>query len=49
MYNKFIATYSSSIEYKGNPRVPDRTLIRFKFIEFLVRLAEDKYLKTGLA
>lgn len=26
---KFIATYSGCLEFKGNPRNPDRTLVRY--------------------
>lgn len=29
-----------------NPRNPDRALIRFQFIEVLVRIAFDKYIKN---
>lgn len=46
---KFIATCSSAIEWKGNPRNPERALVRYQFMEFLVRLAEDKYVKHNMA
>ncbi|CAD8171615.1 unnamed protein product [Paramecium pentaurelia] len=46
---KFIATCAASIEYKGNFRNPERSLCRFQFMEFLVRVSEDKYLKTKVA
>ena len=45
---KFIATCSSALEWKGNFRNPERALVRFQFLEFLVRLAEDKYIKSKL-
>eukprot|EP01017_Pseudomicrothorax_dubius_P005020 TRINITY_DN11162_c0_g1_i1.p1 TRINITY_DN11162_c0_g1~~TRINITY_DN11162_c0_g1_i1.p1 ORF type:complete len:422 (+),score=86.12 TRINITY_DN11162_c0_g1_i1:71-1267(+) len=43
---KFIATNSSEIKTKNNP---DRALTRFKFMEIMVRIAEDKYIKAGLS
>jgi hypothetical protein len=46
---KFIATCSSAIEWKGNFRNPERALVRYQFMEFLVRLAEDKFLKSKQA
>lgn len=43
---KFIATTSASvIDWKGNQRNPERALVRFQLMEFLVRLAEDKYVR----
>ena len=43
----FITTNSATaIDWKGNPRNPERGLIRFQFMESLVRLAEEKYFKT---
>lgn len=41
---KFIATNSSEIR---GPRNPERALVRFQFMEILVRLAEDKYMKNN--
>lgn len=43
---KFIATCSaSSIDWKGNYRNPERSLVRYQMMEFLVRLSEDKYVR----
>lgn len=39
----------SSANYKGNTLVPERGLVRFQFMEALVRLADEKYKKLGLA
>lgn len=44
----FIATCSASVELKGHPRKPERAMVRFQWVEFLVRLAEDKYVKGGV-
>ena len=33
---------------KGNPRNPPNNLIRYNFLEILVRIAIDKYFKTGI-
>jgi hypothetical protein len=44
---KFISTISGT--EKGNPRKPDRGMIRFQFMEVWVRIAEEKYSKTGVA
>ncbi|CAD8105716.1 unnamed protein product [Paramecium sonneborni] len=43
---KFIATCSaSSIDWKGNYRNPERSLVRYQMMEFLVRLSDDKYVR----
>jgi hypothetical protein len=45
----FITTNSiSGIDFKGNPLVPERGLVRFQLMEVLVRLADEKYKKTGV-
>jgi hypothetical protein len=45
----FITTNSiSGTDYKGNSLVPERGLIRFQFLEAIVRLAEEKYKKNGV-
>ncbi len=45
----FITTNSmSGIDWKGNILVPERGLVRFQFMESLVRLAEEKYKKKGI-
>ena len=41
---KFIAAITSP-EGKGNPRNPERGMVRHQFLEVLVRIAEEKYLK----
>lgn len=38
----------SSGDWKGNALVPERGLVRFQFMESLVRLAEEKFKKNGL-
>lgn len=43
---KFIGTLSGT--EKGNPRKPDRGMIRFQFMEVLIRIAEEKYLKNNI-
>jgi hypothetical protein len=35
-------------EVKNNPRNPAHSLIRFQFLEIIVRIAVDKYLKTNI-
>ncbi len=40
---KWTATISGNV--KGNPRIPDRGMIRCQFFECLVRLADEKFLK----
>lgn len=46
----FITTNSiSGADLKGNSLVPERGLIRFQFMECLVRLSEEKFKKNGLA
>jgi hypothetical protein len=35
-------------DWKGNQLVPERGLVRFQFMEALVRLSEEKYKKLGL-
>lgn len=45
---KFIATWSAStVDYKGNFRNPERTLVRYQLMEFLVRMAEDKFVRNS--
>lgn len=45
----FITTNSmSAANYKGNQLVPERGLVRFQFMEILVRLAEEKYKKLSI-
>jgi len=43
---EFVATNASGGGKKSNPRVPERQLVRYQFMEVLVRLALDKYLKS---
>ena len=43
---KFVATVSSQ-EIKGNPRNPERGIVRFQFLESVVRLTEQKYVQRG--
>ncbi|CAD8076826.1 unnamed protein product [Paramecium sonneborni] len=44
---KFIATCSASqSDWKGNFRNPERYLVRYQMMEFLVRLSEDKYIRN---
>jgi hypothetical protein len=38
----------SGADWKGNHQVPERGLIRFQFMESLVRLADEKYRKSGI-
>ncbi len=46
----FITTNSiSGTDYKSNSLVPERGLVRFQFMEGLVRLSEEKFKKNGLA
>jgi hypothetical protein len=41
---KFITTNASTQnEFKGNLMVPERGLIRFRFLEILIRLADVRY------
>jgi len=45
----FITTNSiSGADWKGNVLVPERGLVRFQFMECLVRLSEEKFKKLGL-
>jgi hypothetical protein len=45
----FITTNSmSGSDWKGNLLVPERGLVRFQFMESLVRLAEEKFKKNGV-
>lgn len=47
---RFIGTNSASnMDFKGNIRCPERGLVRFQFMEIIVRLADDKYQRNGLA
>eukprot|EP00347_Sterkiella_histriomuscorum_P006983 403350697 len=41
----FVATNSGT--KKNNPRNPERQLVRYQFMEVLVRLAVDKFIKNG--
>jgi len=43
----FIATYTKT-EKEKNPRNPDRALVRYQFMEGLVRIADQKYINTGM-
>jgi len=43
----FIATYTRT-EKEKNSRNPDRALVRYQFMEGLVRIADQKYLGTGI-
>ena len=46
----FITTNSiSGADLKGNSLVPERGLVRFQFMEGLVRLSEEKFKKNGHA
>lgn len=38
----------SGADWKGNFLVPERGLVRFQFMESLVRLSEEKFKKNGL-
>ncbi|CAD8053199.1 unnamed protein product [Paramecium primaurelia] len=44
---KYLATISGT--EKGNYRKPERGMVRFQFLEMFVRIAEDKYIKNGIA
>lgn len=44
----FIATYTRT-EKDRNPRNPDRALVRYQFLEGLIRIADHKYINSGLA
>ena len=45
----FITTNSmSGPDWKGNSLNPERGLVRFQFMESLVRLAEEKFKKNGI-
>lgn len=44
----FIATYTRT-DKERNPRNPDRALVRYQFLEGLVRLSDQKYISNGLA
>lgn len=41
---KWTATISGNP--KGNPRMPDRGMVRCQFFEAITRLADEKYVKT---
>jgi len=43
----FIATYTKSDKTK-NPRNPDRALVRHQFMEGIFRMADQKYVSTGV-
>lgn len=43
----FVSTLASGTQYKTRTN-PERQLIRFQFLEILVRLAIDKYLKSKI-
>ena len=38
----------SGANFKGNSLVPERGLVRFQFMESLVRLADEKFKKLGI-
>lgn len=42
---KYVAAISDP-SFKGNPRNPDRGLVRHQFMEVIVRLAEEKFVKS---
>lgn len=44
---KFIATLSSG--EKNNSRNPERSLVRYQLMEVMVRIAEERYIKSGQA
>jgi len=44
----FIATYTKPPDREKNHRNPDRALVRYQFLEGLVRLAEHKYIGSGI-
>lgn len=44
---KFIATLSSG--EKNNQRNPERSLVRYQLMEVIVRIAEERYIKSGVA
>jgi hypothetical protein len=44
---KFVETLAGGLD-KGNPRNPDRGVIRYQFMELWMRIAEEKYIKGGI-
>ncbi|CAD8110051.1 unnamed protein product [Paramecium primaurelia] len=46
---KFIATCAASFENKRNYKKPERALLRYQFMELLVRISIDKYLEKKLS
>lgn len=44
----FIATYTRT-DKERNPRNPDRAVVRYQFMEGLVRMCDQKYLGNGVA
>ncbi|CAD8184428.1 unnamed protein product [Paramecium pentaurelia] len=44
---KYLATISGT--EKGNFRKPERGMVRFQFLEMWIRIAEDKYIRNGIA
>ena len=46
----FITTNSiSGADWKSSSMVPERGLVRFQFLEAVVRLSDEKFKKNGLA
>jgi len=43
---KFIAT-CNNLEYKNNNRNPVKGMVRFEFMECLIRIADEKYMKKS--
>ena len=43
---KFVST-NANIDMKG-PRNPERGLVRFQLYEALIRIAEEKFIKSGV-
>jgi hypothetical protein len=40
---------ATAVDWRGNPRNPERGIIRFQFLEALIRLSDEKYIKNNLA
>jgi hypothetical protein len=46
---KFISTTSASNpDFKGNSLRPERGIVRFQFMEYIVRLSEEKFQLSGV-
>jgi hypothetical protein len=43
---KFIACNASANKIRKSPMNPDKALVRYQFMEIVVRLAEDKYIRN---